>query len=104
MATIDTKSIETSSKQIKHEDLVQFMNIFASEFNSDSFHDRVLVFEIIEEPERASEPENETKHSGDSQVSKGESEQQTLIDSVPTSNGMVYVYYCVIFLRACSYR
>jgi hypothetical protein len=102
MATIDTKSIEkwlklqepatlATSKQIKHEDLVQFMNIFASEFNSDSFHDRVLVFEIIEEPERASEPENETKHSGDSQVSKGESEQQTLIDSAPTSNGMVYV-------------
>jgi hypothetical protein len=46
-----SSNCEGSSKQVKHEDLVLFMNSFASEFNNDNLHDRVLVFEVIEKLE-----------------------------------------------------
>ena len=40
-----TKS-KVSAKQLKPEDLLQYSNIFASEFNNSSLHDRVLVFQV----------------------------------------------------------
>ncbi|XP_028412094.1 BTB/POZ domain-containing protein POB1-like [Dendronephthya gigantea] len=39
---------EVSSNAMKFEDLHEFSNIFASEFNNNSIHDRVLCFEILD--------------------------------------------------------
>ena len=44
-----TNTTEMPSKEVKYEDMVEFFNKFASEFNNDRLHDRVLVFEIIEQ-------------------------------------------------------
>ena len=44
---------------MKYEDLLTFSNVFASEFNNSSLHDRVLVFEIIVEEETESEEETD---------------------------------------------
>ena len=41
-----TKS-KVSAKQLKPEDLLQYSNIFASEFNNSSLHDRVLVLAVM---------------------------------------------------------
>ena len=40
-----------SKMEMKNEDLQEFSNIFASEFNSKGIHDRVLCFQIIDEAE-----------------------------------------------------
>jgi hypothetical protein len=90
MATI-TDSSEAPSKQIKPDDFVQLMNIFASEFNSDSLHDRVLIFEVVEQSGEESEPESETsEQSKDSQDSKGKAESEADTFEIDTNNGMDY--------------
>ena len=45
------------------EDLQEFSNIFASEFNSSDIHDRVLCFQIIENEELNTEVDNENVNS-----------------------------------------
>ena len=44
-------TVDRSSKDLKIEDLDEFSNIFASEFNNSDIHDRVLCFQIIEDDE-----------------------------------------------------
>ena len=40
-----------SSKDLKLEDFKEFSNIFSSEFNKSDIHDRVLIFQILEDDE-----------------------------------------------------
>ena len=40
---------EIDSREMKHADLLKFSKMFASEFNNSSLHDRVLVFQIMDE-------------------------------------------------------
>ena len=53
------------SKDMKTEDLNEFSNIFASEFNNSDIHDRVLCFQVIEDEEFEmnvdSEPETQSE-------------------------------------------
>ena len=54
------------SKDMKTEDLNEFSNIFASEFNNSDIHDRVLCFQVIIEDEEFemnfdSEPESQSE-------------------------------------------
>ena len=76
------KAVQRPSTQLKHEDLVDLMNIYASEFNCENLHDRVLVFEVIQQSE---------EESGNLQDSKAVSE--TGISDLNTFNGMVV---CII--------
>ena len=39
---------DSSRKQFKREDLLQYSEIFASEFNKSALHDRILVLKIME--------------------------------------------------------
>ena len=53
--------MNATSKQIKQDDFVQFINIFASEFNNDTLHDRVLIFEIIDNEPRIEQSEEKSE-------------------------------------------
>ena len=44
---------EVSSKDLTIEDLNEFSNIFASEFNNSDIHDRVLYFQVIAKKEES---------------------------------------------------
>ncbi len=56
-----TNDMNATSKQIKQDDFVQFINIFASEFNNDTLHDRVLIFEIIDNEPRIEQSEEKSE-------------------------------------------
>jgi hypothetical protein len=49
---------DSSRKQFKREDLLQYSEIFASEFNKSALHDRILVLKIMEEDDGVILPEN----------------------------------------------
>ena len=51
------------------DDLQEFSNIFASEFNSSDIHDRVLCFQIIENEESKTEVESEDESKTGSDLS-----------------------------------
>lgn len=38
----------SNGKQLRREDLLQYSNIFASEFNNSALHDRILVLKVIQ--------------------------------------------------------
>ena len=44
----DNSSMDSSGKQFQREDLLQYSNIFASEFNNSALSDRILVLKVIE--------------------------------------------------------
>lgn len=44
----DGSSVDSSGKQFQREDLLQYSNIFASEFNNSALSDRILVIKVIE--------------------------------------------------------
>ena len=48
----------SSGKQFKREDLLEYSDIFASEFNKSALHDRILVLKVIKEDHVVIPPEN----------------------------------------------
>ena len=42
-------SMKVQSKDMKMEDLSEFSNVFASQFDNSEIHDRVLCFQVIDE-------------------------------------------------------
>ncbi|CAB4043631.1 Hypothetical predicted protein [Paramuricea clavata] len=51
--------IEEGLRDMTIEDLQEFSNIFASEFNNSDIHDRVLCFQIIENETKVVDSEDE---------------------------------------------
>ena len=49
MALSNEDSGYSVGKHFKHEDLLEFSNIFASEFNNRELHDRILILKVIED-------------------------------------------------------
>ena len=56
-ASVSNDLRESSGKQLKHEDLLQYSSIFGSDFNKSELHDRILVLRV-EETLSAILPEN----------------------------------------------
>ena len=54
-------SVEVPSKDMKMEDLSEFSNIFASQFDNSEIHDRVLCFQIITDGKSETEVDFENK-------------------------------------------
>ena len=67
---MDKEKTSSDCKRMKYEDLLKFSNVFASEFNNSSLHDRVLVFEMIvgEETESEEETDNHDDNLDDNDV------------------------------------
>ena len=64
---------KVSSKDMKIEDLNEFSNVFASQFNNSDIHDRVLCFEvIIKDEESEKEVDSEDNESGTESIKRSD--------------------------------
>ena len=71
---------------MKHEDLLHFSNIFASEFNNNALHDRILVFQVDEEGPR-DEDFSKPESSVDEATSYEAGEEKEPADGINEVNG-----------------
>ena len=49
MASNDVHNEDSNKKQFKGEDLLQYCDIFSTEFNKSALHDRILVLKVMKE-------------------------------------------------------